>query len=34
VVLDRDLTAIPPETLGEAQVLLTVAGGRVVYRRP
>ncbi len=33
VVLDRDLTAIPAETLGDARVLATVAGGRVVYRR-
>lgn len=33
VVLDRDLTAIPPETLGEARVVLTLVGGRVAYRR-
>jgi hypothetical protein len=33
VVLDRDLTAIPPETIRDAQVLLTLVGGRVVFRR-
>lgn len=31
VVLDRDLTAIPPETIGRARVRVTVVGGRVVY---
>lgn len=34
VVLDRDLRAVAPEAIHEAQVLLTVVGGRVVYRRP
>jgi hypothetical protein len=33
VVLDRDLLAIPPEEISEAQVLLTLLGGEVVYRR-
>ena len=32
-VLDQDLTAIPPEQIGAAKVVLTVVGGRVVYRR-
>jgi len=31
VVLDRDLTRIPPEEIREARVLLTVVGGRVVH---
>lgn len=31
VLLDRDLTRIPPETIREAQVVMTVVGGRVVY---
>ncbi|MEZ5557981.1 MAG: amidohydrolase [Pseudomonadales bacterium] len=31
VVLDRDLTAIPPETIRDARVLRTVAGGRTLY---
>jgi predicted amidohydrolase YtcJ len=31
VLLDRDLTAIPPETIRDVQVLRTVVGGRVVY---
>ncbi|MGH8222676.1 MAG: amidohydrolase [Woeseiaceae bacterium] len=31
VLLDRDLTAIPPETLRDARVLRTVVGGRIVH---
>jgi predicted amidohydrolase YtcJ len=31
VILDRDLTRIPPETIADARVLTTVVGGRVVY---
>jgi predicted amidohydrolase YtcJ len=31
VVLDRDLTAIPPETIRDARVLHTFVGGRVVH---
>lgn len=34
VILDRDLTTVAPETLDQARVLVTVVGGRVVYRRP
>jgi len=33
VVLDRDLEKIPPREIPEAKVLLTVVGGRVVFRR-
>ena len=33
VLLDRDLTAIPPEAIRDAQVLKTIVGGRVVYSR-
>ena len=33
VLLDRDLTAIPAETIRETKVLKTVVGGRVVYSR-
>jgi predicted amidohydrolase YtcJ len=33
-VLDRDLFHIPPESLAQAKVRLTIAGGKVVYRRP
>jgi predicted amidohydrolase YtcJ len=33
VLIDRDLTRIPPETIREANVLLTVVGGRVVYEK-
>ncbi len=33
VVLDRDLTAIPPREILQAQVLQTVVAGRVVYQR-
>jgi predicted amidohydrolase YtcJ len=32
-LIDRDLTAIPPETIREAKVLKTIVGGRVVYSR-
>ena len=31
VVLDRDLFTIPPEELGQAQVLLTMVDGKIVY---
>ena len=34
VLLDRDLTTIPPTDIPNARVLVTVAGGRVVYRAP
>jgi predicted amidohydrolase YtcJ len=34
VILDRDLTAIPPETIRDAKVLRTVVGGRTVYPLP
>ena len=33
VMIDRDLTRIPPETIRDAQVMLTVVGGRVVFDR-
>jgi predicted amidohydrolase YtcJ len=33
VLIDRDLTAIAPETIRDAQVLKTIVGGRVVYSR-
>lgn len=33
VVLDRDLRAIPPDEIRQAQVMATVVGGRVVYRK-
>ena len=31
VLIDRDLTAVAPETIRDAKVLLTIVGGRVVY---
>ena len=31
VVIDRDLTRVPPETIRDARVVMTVVGGRVVY---
>jgi len=34
VVLDRDVTAIPGEDIGQAQVVLTMVGGRSVYQAP
>ncbi|HEX6537035.1 MAG TPA: amidohydrolase, partial [Gemmatimonadaceae bacterium] len=33
VLIDRDLTRIPPEQIRDAHVLMTVVGGRIVYRR-
>jgi predicted amidohydrolase YtcJ len=34
VVLDRDLFALPPESLATARVRYTIVGGRVVYAQP
>jgi predicted amidohydrolase YtcJ len=31
VVLDRDITRIPPETIRDARVVMTMVGGRIVY---
>jgi predicted amidohydrolase YtcJ len=31
VLLDRDLTVIPPATIRDANILKTVVGGRVVF---
>ena len=31
VLLDRDITTIPPETIRDARVLYTIVGGRVVF---
>jgi len=31
IVLDRDITAIPPEKILGTQVLRTVVGGKTVY---
>jgi predicted amidohydrolase YtcJ len=33
VVIDRDLFAVPPESLDQAKIRLTIVGGKVVYRR-
>ncbi|HEX4932229.1 MAG TPA: amidohydrolase, partial [Gemmatimonadaceae bacterium] len=33
VMIDRDLTAVGPETIRDAKVLLTIVGGRVVYEK-
>ncbi|HEX8690840.1 MAG TPA: amidohydrolase [Longimicrobium sp.] len=33
VVLDRDLRRVPPETIRDARVAMTVVGGRVVHER-
>lgn len=34
VILDRDITQIPQAEIRDTQVVLTVVGGRIVYRRP
>jgi predicted amidohydrolase YtcJ len=31
VMIEQDLTRIPPETIRDAKILLTVVGGRIVY---
>ena len=33
VVIDRDITRIPPEAIRDARVMVTMVGGRVVYDR-
>lgn len=33
VLIDRDLTQIPPETIRDARILMTVVGGQVVFER-
>jgi len=33
VVLDRDITACPPEEISEAKVEMTIVGGKVVYEK-
>ena len=33
VIIDRDLTRIPPETIREARIMYTIVGGRVVFDR-
>jgi predicted amidohydrolase YtcJ len=33
VVIDRDLTRVAPETIRDAHIMMTVAGGKVVYER-
>ena len=33
VIFDRDLLTIPPETIMQAQVDVTIVGGRIVYQR-
>ncbi len=33
VIIDRDITTIPPEAIRDAQVVMTIVGGRVVFQR-
>src|SRR5688572_16881282 len=33
VLIDRDLTTIPPETIRDARVTMTMVGGRIVFER-
>jgi hypothetical protein len=33
VLIDQDLTRVPPETIRDAKVMLTVVGGQVVFER-
>lgn len=34
VLMDRDLTTIPAETIRDARITMTVVGGRIVFERP
>lgn len=34
VLIDKDLTAIPPEEIRNAHIMMTIVGGRIVYERP
>jgi predicted amidohydrolase YtcJ len=34
VIIDRDLTRVPAETIRDAHVVMTIVGGRVVYEMP
>ena len=34
VIIDRDITTIPPETIREARITKTIVGGRVVFEAP
>ena len=34
VIIDRDLTRIPPDQIADAKVNMTIVGGRVVYETP
>jgi predicted amidohydrolase YtcJ len=34
VLIDRDLTRIPPAEIRDAHIVMTIVGGRVVYSRP
>jgi predicted amidohydrolase YtcJ len=33
VLIDRDLTVVPPESIRDARVMLTMVGGRIVHER-
>ena len=33
VLLDRDLTRIPPESIDKTEVAATIVGGKVVYNK-
>ena len=33
VLIDRDITRIPPETIRDAKILMTAVGGRIVFER-
>jgi predicted amidohydrolase YtcJ len=33
VLIDRDLTRIPPAQIRDARIMMTVVGGSVVYAR-
>lgn len=34
IIIDRDITTIPPENIREARILTTIVGGRVVFEVP
>jgi predicted amidohydrolase YtcJ len=33
VLIDRDITSVPPETIRDARILMTIVGGNIVFEK-